>query len=41
MEEKYNPILNQIGKLNGIGAAIIKKLLWRDTKVFTDIEQTL
>ena len=34
-------ILNQIGKLNGIGAAIIKKLLWRDTKVFTDIEQTL
>lgn len=34
-------ILNQIGKLDGIGVAIIKKLLGRDTEVFTDIEQTL
>ena len=34
-------ILNQIGKLDGIGVAIIKELLWRDTEVFTDIEQTL
>ena len=30
-----------IGKLDGIGVAIIKKLLGRDTEVFTDIEQTL
>ena len=31
-------ILNQISKLGGIGVAIIKELLWRDTEVFTDIE---
>ena len=33
--------VSQSGKLDGIGVAIIKKLLWRDTEVFTDIEQTL